>query len=119
MYKSAYMLADELFAMFKDGRDGTISVLQYGELPTVGYFVGGEVPSLVFDAADEVDRGEIAWWVGSSNALNYGVWTDKETGKIYFDAVTHFYTREISLQIAAQRGEIAIWDITAETEIAV
>jgi len=84
-----------------------------------GYYVGGLVPSLVFDSIQDVDRGELAWWIGMHPFNYYGVWTDSEDGKVYFDAVSHFRTLQASLFVGRQRGEIAIWDIANGKEIRV
>jgi hypothetical protein len=114
---SAYSLALALYDMAIHGEDGTVPAGDEKGLPTHGYFVGGLFPSLVFDGAGEVDRGELAWWIGNNDAEFYGVWVDTETGKIYFDGVSHFYSELVSVTIARARGEIAIWDIHNKAEI--
>lgn len=128
---NAYRIAELLVDMAKNGEDGTISVSD-GLLPTSGYWVGGEKPSLVFDSVSEVDRGEIAWWAGNGPKLSvalddqavggsyyYGVWVDSDTGKVYFDAVTHMNYEEYAVALGMHRGEIAIWDIAAGQEVRV
>lgn len=113
-YEAATLLCD----MVENRVDGTIA--SDGEpLPTYGYYVGGAVKSLVFDSPDAVDRGEVAYWAGKAPALFYGVWTDQETGKVYFDVSTWWITREIAMEIARAHGELAIWDIAGSREIRV
>ena len=114
---SAYSLALALYDMAIHGEDGTVPAGGEEGLPTHGYFVGGLFPSLVFSGVGEIDRGELAWWIGSNDAEFYGVWVDSETGRIYFDGVSHYYTERASRDIGAGRGEIAIWDIANKAEI--
>ena len=113
---NAYHLALVLHTMSGDGVDGTVSS-RNEVLPNKGYYVGGKFPSLVVESKDKVDRGELAWWIGNNPAKWYGVWTDTETGKIYFDGVTHMVTRSAALWLARGRSEIAIWDIAEGAEI--
>lgn len=117
---NAYQVAEILADMAKNGEDGTVSV-SGNPLPTEGYWVGGVTPSLVFDGVVEVDRGEIAWWIGSNDRTSkfYGVWVDGETDKVYFDAVTHMDYEKYAIQLAKARNEIAIWDIANSQEIRV
>lgn len=112
---SAYQIAETLAAFRNEG--GTVD--RTGELATheTGYYVGGLFTPLVFDSADEVDRGEIAWWVGNHYANHYGVWTDSETGKVYIDAVTYLMTESYALLAGRERGELAIWDVKNGVEI--
>lgn len=115
---SAYHIAEVLVDMAKTGEDGTVSA--YGEpLPESGYYVGGKVPSLVFNGISRVDRGEVGWWIGTNPSRFYGVWVDSDTGKIYFDAVDHMKTERYALMAGRKRGEIAVWDIANGVEIRV
>lgn len=115
---NAFRLATVLYDMAIHAEDGTVSAHDE-PLPKSGYYVGGKVESLVFQEAGSVDRGELAWWIGSNPARFYGVWVDSEDGKIYFDAVTHMNTRQHAANLGRTRGEIAIWDISAGEEIRV
>lgn len=114
---SAFEIATDLYYMALDGEDGTVNVADSGVLPTEGYYVGGKAPSLVFKGVDEIDRGELAWWVGSNPSDYYGVWVDTEDGKIYFDAVTHMLYQGTALDLARIRNEIAVWDIANGAEV--
>lgn len=117
--KTAYELAEVLADMAKNGEDGTVAT-DDRSLPTEGYFVGGDAPSLVFDSIADVDRGEIAYWIGVNKPSVFcGVWVDQETGKVYFDTSTLMYYERYAIPLAAQRGEIAIWDIANSREIRV
>lgn len=114
---SPYELAEQLRNMAVDGVDGTISARDE-PLPRSGYLVGGAFPSLVFDALDQVDRGELAYWIGSNEPMPYyGTWVDTETGKIYFDGVEHYEYLAVAESVGSTRKEIAIWDIEAGAEV--
>lgn len=117
--RTAYELAEILADMVKSGEDGTITA-DGRSLPVEGYFVGGAIPSLVYKSAGEVDRGEIAYWIGTNSPHSYyGVWVDKETDMVYFDASTFMNFEEWAIPLAVQRSEIAIWDIANSREIRV
>lgn len=117
--KTAYELAEILADMVKAGEDGTVDARGHG-LPTEGYYVGGSTPSLVYPNVADVDRGEIAYWIGTNEASRYyGVWVDSDTGKVYFDASTFMNYEQYAIPLAAARGEIAIWDIANGQEIRV
>lgn len=115
---SAYDIAQVLADMAVHGDDGTISA-ENVPAPLRGYWVGGKVPSLVFEDRYQVDPGEIAWWVGSNGSPWYGVWVDQETGKIYLDVVTHMGIESLALELARARNELAIWDIANGKEVRV
>lgn len=113
---TAYDLAYQLYMMGKNNEGGTVPA--YGEgLPREGYWVGGKYPSLVFDSVADLDRGEIAWWIGNHRARWYGVWADETDGKIYFDAVTHMNFLHMATGLGKIRGEISIWDIARGEEV--
>jgi len=117
---STFELAAELYYLALDGNDATVSAYGEPSLPTDGYYVGGKIPSLVFNNIHEIDRGELAWWLGSNTFVRYyGVWTDQEDGKIYFDGVTHMGTLAGAAALARRRKEIAVWDILNEDEVRV
>lgn len=111
-----YHIAAELYVLAKAGEDGTVAH-DHTELPEYGYYVGGRFPSFVVDSVEDIDRGELAWWVGSHEADYYGVWRDVKTGKVYFDGVDHVSGLGHALRLAASREEIAIWDIKNGQEI--
>lgn len=48
-----------------------------------------------------------------------GVWKDSETGFYYVDLVEHISDRASALQLATERGEIAIWDLRERKEVRV
>lgn len=113
-----YSIAEILHTIVKGGEGGTVD--RDGiPLPTDGYYVGGLFPSLVFDSVHDVDRGELAWWIGNNEASFYGVWEDTDTGKIYFDGSSWVYDVSSALGVGKARGEIAIWDIAQNAEIRV
>jgi len=122
---NAYETALALTVMARAGQDGTIDSLvpldgfEQDALPLTGFWVGGVRPSLVINSIDELDRGDLGWFIGGTDAQYFGVWTDKEDGKIYFDAVTHVQKRSEALALGAERGEIAVWDILNSEEVRV
>lgn len=114
---TASELATQLWVMAVDGVDGTISA-QGEPPPESGYLVGGAFPSLVFDDVTQVDRGEVAWWIGTNISTPfYSVWEDTGTGKIYFDGVEHYLTPALAFSMGRGRKEVAVWDIEANAEV--
>lgn len=113
---NAYDIAYHLHLEAKAGEGGTVA--KDGEaLPTSGYFVGGKHPSLIFKSFQDVDRGELAWWVGTHSAAFYGVWVDSADGRVYFDTVSWIVNLSDAMYLAEQRNEIAIWDIANAAEL--
>lgn len=115
---NAHDLAYQLYMMAKNNEGGTVPANDE-PLPTTGYWIGGKYPPLVFKSVAELDRGEIAWWIGTHRARWYGSWVDQETGKVHLDAVTHMHYRGTALDLGQVRGEISIWDISQGQEIRV
>lgn len=122
---NAYETALALTVMARAGEDGTIDSwahldgFEQDALPKTGFYVGGVRPSLVVSNVSELDRGDLAWFIGGTESRYFGVWVDKETGMIYFDAVTHVDNYHDAFVLGAERGEIAIWDIENSEEIRV
>ncbi len=48
----------------------------------------------------------------------FGRWTDPDTGTVYWDAVEVIADQGTALDVAAARGEIAVWDAANGREIA-
>lgn len=113
---NAYDLAYQLYLMGKNNEGGTVPATDE-PLPNTGYWVGGKYPSLVFKSVEDLDRGEIAWWIGTHKARWYGSWVDPETGQVYIDAVTHMHYQGTEWDLGKVRGEISIWDIAEGKEI--
>jgi len=114
---AAYDIANALYVSLKAGEGATVDRDGIFDPRDHGYYVGGLFPSLVFDSVDTVDRGEVAWWIGTHVAKFYGVWADEETGKVYIDAVDWTYDLVAALTVGRNRGEIAVWDIAQGAEI--
>lgn len=49
----------------------------------------------------------------------FGRWTDETDGKVYWDEVEVFQDVTEALLVAANRGELAIWDLAEKVEIRV
>lgn len=113
---NAYDTALTLLQMAKRQEDGTVDKSEQ-PLPAAGFWVGGVRPSLVYRHVAEVDRGDLAWFIGGTDCQYFGVWVDKEDGQIFFDAVDHMQTLEDALNIGRERGELAVWDIENSKEI--
>lgn len=122
---NAYETALSLTIMARAGEDGTVDSFAHldgfeqDSLPATGFYVGGLRPSLVISDISELDRGDLAWFIGGSEARYFGVWTDKTDGKIYFDAVDWIEDAAAALSLASFRNEIAVWDIKNGEEIRV
>jgi len=121
---NAYETARILAEMAIEGVDGTVDTFithddGKEEMPSTGYWVGGIRPSLIFSDKSRVDRGDIAWFVGGTESRYFGSWVDVADGTIHIDASDHVDNREDALYLAAERGEIAVWDIANESEIRV
>lgn len=112
--------AIEIFNSIVDGKDGTLDVMGY-DLPTHGYFVGGAQPPLVFESVEAANTPgamrAILSFVTDATARYVGWWTDSETGKVYLDATTWFYSHPAAVRACRGRGEIAYWDIANQQEI--
>jgi hypothetical protein len=99
-------------------RDGTYSVHNgwlhdYASRWSGGYIVATHALQTL-DYSNPVD---IAITAMNDKVRLIGVWTDSETGRVYLDAVEHIESRSDALRIAAERGELAIWDLYAKAEI--
>lgn len=122
---NAYETALALTVMARAKQDGTVDSFAHLDgfeedaLPKTGFYVGGVRPSLVISDITELDRSDLAWFIGGTESRYFGVWTDTDDGKIYFDAVTHVDNYHDAFALGAERGEIAIWDIAANEEIRV
>jgi len=97
-------------------------------LPAVsdGYMVGGVVPELI---VKEYDAKSLAEHVGafmtvhaeklSQPGMHMGTWVNDETGNVHLDVSERFEKKWLALTVAAQRGELAIWDVKVSKSIAV
>lgn len=122
---NAYETALALTVMARAGEDGTVDTFAHLDgfeedcLPKAGFYVGGVRPSLVISSVSDLDRGDLAWFIGGTEARYFGVWTDTGDGKIYFGAVSHVDNYHDAFMLGNERGEIAIWDIERNEEIRV
>ena len=107
-----------------DHADDGYSVNVYNDIPTTGYMVGGWVPSLklgqdTLRPYNTTDGYLASHWDRLTSDSNYfaGVWTDSDTGVIYIDISRNLADLPEALAVAANFGEIAIWDVEAGKEI--
>lgn len=84
------------------------------DVPTSGYFVGGEVDSLVNPTTDEISD-----FVAANRSEYVGFWYDTADSALYVDAVTHTASERYARRLSALRNEIAFWDITNNQEVRV
>lgn len=99
---------------------GTVSASwNRSDLPAFGYWVGGAGPCLVIPPATGAANARlvIRSFLAESVASYFCWWTDAEDGKFYLDCVTWAPDVDKAQRLAAERGEIAFWDIEADAEI--
>ena len=82
-----------------------------------GYWVGGAGSTLVFNSEQLIMLALVNEFFESCLSEYVGWWTDSETGKVYFDAVTWFPDLRAAHRAAEDRGEIAFWDIANGEEV--
>lgn len=93
------------------------------EVPTDGYMVGGEVPSLILKPDAMYPYLTTDKWLGDHwdllNKPGYfaGIWKDSETGLIYVDISRNVADLYFALAIADARGELAVWDVAHNQEV--
>lgn len=113
--ETSRLLANTLYQFCKEGLSMNIKL----EEPTDGYMVS-VIPGPIFDNVAAVDVGEIKKFIDNHDGPNFtffGVWTDSETGKIYFDMSLCISEKERALKIASEKNQLAIWDVKNKCEI--
>ena len=116
----AQLIATALYSLVNEGA----SINKSFNRPTSGYMVGFDKGD-VFDNVSKVDVWKVAAWVqyhidgGIEDKDFFGVWKDKETGKVHFDLSNQIASKKLAISIARERGEIAIWDVENNCEIRV
>lgn len=80
--------------------------------------VHGTNASLIARALRELADTRAAW-AGSHDNRALGTWLDTTDGRVYIDVVESIANRDKALQIAKERGELAIFDTVAGDEIRV
>ncbi|HKZ21138.1 MAG TPA: hypothetical protein VJQ57_13640 [Acidimicrobiia bacterium] len=103
-------------------REGGTLKLDGLPLPEVGYFVGGLIPALVVphDESAESEIEDFLLDAGTAPGVDFlGWWTDSEDGRLWVDGSDWHLLRTDALRVAAERGEIAIYDIAGQAEIRV
>lgn len=82
-----------------------------------GYWVGGaHLRGELVDPTPE----QFAEWLADrpyTGETFIGYWLDPESGKVCWDISTHTVSLAHALDLAEVRGERAVWDIFASTEI--
>lgn len=57
------------------------------------------------------------WDLLRQDGYMFGAWLDTETGITYLDVVTVLDSKELALDLAVQKGELAIYDLGSGQEI--
>jgi hypothetical protein len=113
-------VALEIFNSIVDGEGGTVATNGF-DLPETGFFVGGLVPPLVFESAEDANRpealGAIQRFIADNVPTYVGWWTDSETGKVYVDATSWHWSKALATHAATSRGELAFYDMLEQRDI--
>ena len=102
---------------------GGATISLAGDVPTVGYAVGGYSESKVLNRPTMIEFGpELADYIERSPLLTLhghylGTWLDGATGNVWLDVIKVHSTLAVAMQEAEQRGELAIYDLAAQQEI--
>lgn len=99
-----------LWHAIRNGEAGVTADSLGFELPHYGYYVGGQSPTLVMPTGT-VTPDDVAGFVSTHPETRYfGMWEDD--GKIYVDAVDLIYSGQRAMELARERGELAVFDIS-------
>lgn len=95
----------------EEGQPGTTVDTKDQELPTTGYYVGGESWTLV-RAWARITRQDVIDFVAAHPASRYiGMWMNG--GRVYLDAVTHTDDQRTARNLGRDRRELSVYNITA------
>lgn len=87
--------------------------------PTVGYIVGGILPTIVVPLAEFTApflAGVMQGWSGHPHYVEMmGTWV--HDGHVYIDASEHIIDRATAVETGRMRGEIAIYSMLSGKEI--
>lgn len=89
-----------------------------GKPEYAGRYVVGGLATEVFPSGSANVRHRVDYLLGGQEAASaetLGVWV--ENGNVYIDLGDTYTAESMALQVAAQRGELAIWDRMTETVI--
>lgn len=111
--KTAALLVDSAIT------DGGVTIARYAYdrsttgVPS-GYVVGGKAPGIRVNSGVKVStlHSRVSAWIQAlpSNVKFLGSWFDEDESVYYFDAVDILFSRELSIGLAENRGEKAIYD---------
>ncbi len=110
---------NEIVQQIIDNREGGTASTTGIPLPSFGYWVGGAGPCLTIPAHLGLigSHSLLSSFVGHASSDWVGWWTDGDDGKFYLDCVTWIPDVDKANRLAAERGEIAFWDIQSDAEI--
>ena len=110
------MLANALYSLCNEGA----SLNWNFESPTSGYMVS-KIAGPVFDTVTGVCTSKVKQFIEANLTTDkntyFGVWTDKETGKVYFDRSVRLSKLIEARDIAICLKRIAIYDLNQGKEI--
>lgn len=109
------MSAQALYDALNDESVDGVTITQSGSpLFDHGYYVGGVVPSLVNPSEDD-----LTIFLATCETDHVGLWRDRETGNVFVDSVDWISDERYAVRLAQVRNELAVWDITRNSEIRV
>lgn len=90
-------------------------------VPDEGYVVGGIETAII--RPTDLDVFDAETWchsvrhVTAQPGVFVGSWQDSQTGLLYLDVVEVYPELAVAQTVAAERGELAIWDLGGNCEI--
>ncbi len=105
-------------------KGGSVNTVFPDYTPTEGYMVGGKSWSMVV-SKNQVDTVNILSYVLAHTSLMFkgaadvylGWW--EHQGKVHIDISDHLGTLKSALEVARERGKLAVWDIAGNMEVGV
>ena len=109
--------------LLSNARSG-YSVNIQGVEPRCGYMVGGIVQPLVYQNTASVNVHEVSSWIkayinanNSDKNIFFGIWRNPENNQVFIDVSQQISDLDLALEVARNRGEIAIYDIANKCDI--
>lgn len=84
-----------------------------------GYMVGGGIPTIIVPEDDAVALAEGLRTMVEQLPAGYFVGTWVHEGEIYIDASAHYAALELAVEVAQQNEELAIFNLSDLTDIAI
>lgn len=135
MHAHEIIAEEAAYLMFHGGHDGfslgrvTVAEVNAGVYvsaatqPQDGYMVGGIRPEIVVPRDERLVTAGVSYlaeeYAGAvkSGAVFIGGWVNDTSSMVHLDVSECYASRAEALEVAAARGEIAVWDVSAADEI--